>query len=89
MFRNHLPRCKSFVPRQVLTLETSSSYDDDGVLRVTEKLVDASNQCPISTEDYTLSQLLAAGVSLQVLPSVMDTVPTEAQINNIVDNLIN
>lgn len=87
MFRKHLPYVQDFVPSDVLDAIETTSYDKDGILRVSVNLVDASNQCLISTSEYTLSQLLAAGAPLQVLPAVMDSAPSDSQINNIVEHL--
>lgn len=63
---------------------------DDGVEKVSFVAVDNSevtSKIP-SADEYSLQNLLRAGVPIkQVNAAVLDFVPSEAQINNIVEHL--
>lgn len=89
MFRKNLPK-HLFSPRQqVLDVEFSQKYDKDGVLRPSQKVVDAADPLLPSTKDYTLEKLLAAGVNLSVVDcsNLVPTVPTEAQVDALVSKV--
>lgn len=87
MFRKNLPKYVG-VPRETIyDVSMSQSYDKDGVLRPSQKVVDASEPTLPTTQEYTLEKLLAAGVPLSVVDcsNLLAFVPTESQINDLVD----
>ena len=89
MFRKNLPK-HLFSPRQqVLDVELSQKYDKDGVLRPSQKVVDASDPLLPSTQDYTLEKLLAAGVNLSVVDctNLVPTVPSDEQVEALVSQV--
>ena len=89
MFRKNLPK-HLFSPRQkVLDVEFSQKYDKDGVLRPSQKVVDASDPLLPSTQDYTLEKLLAAGVNLSVVDctNLVPTVPSDSQVEALVSQV--
>lgn len=87
MFRKNLPKYFG-VPREpIYDVSMSQSYDKDGVLRPSLKVVDASVPLLPTTQEYTLEKLLAAGVSLSAIDctNLVASIPTESQINDLVD----
>nr|DAH89808.1 MAG TPA: hypothetical protein [Microviridae sp.] len=87
MFRKNFPKYVD-VPRETIyDVSMSQSYDKDGVLRPSQKVVDASLPTLPTTQEYTLEKLLAAGVPLSVVDcsNLVASSPTESQINDLVD----
>lgn len=87
MFRKNLPKYVD-VPRETIyDVSMSQSYDKDGVLRPSLKVVDASLPTLPTTQEYTLEKLLAAGVSLSVIDcsNLVASTLSDSQINDLVD----
>lgn len=87
MFRKNLPKYFSVPRSTIYDVSMSQSYDKDGVLRPSQKVVDASEPTLPTTQEYSLEKLLAAGVPLSVVDcsNLLASAPSESQINDLVD----
>ena len=76
-------------PCKVNTLQEKSSCREDGLQIVDVVSVDArSIDCVPSPSEYSLEKLQAAGVPLNTVnTTVLDSVPTEKQAENIINSL--
>lgn len=91
VFRNSFVRFgRSIVPHPIREKMFVPIVDKAGVDRFVLETQDVSCLSIPKPSEYTLEMLLAAGVPLnEVNPLVVDTVPTDVQISQNVDKVLN
>lgn len=88
VFRNFKPHC-SCMPHRILVDSVKDITDDRGVLHYVRVKQDVSEGNVPAPSEYKLETLLSAGIPLNAVSSLLvDNVPSDAQVNAIVDKVL-
>lgn len=88
-FRNFKPVKANVLPHKIYVPQVVETPQDDGSIKVTQKLVDASSFSLPSPKDYQLKNLQAAGVPITTLsPTILDTAPSMDYVSKVVDSIV-
>lgn len=88
-FRNFKPLKANVLPHKIYVSQVVETPQDDGSIKVTQKLVDASSFSLPSPKDYQLKNLQAAGVLITTIsPTILDNVPSLDYVSKVVDSIV-
>ena len=88
-FRNFKPLKANVLPHKIYVPQLVETPQDDGSIKVTQKLVDASSFALPSPEQYQLKDLQAAGVPITAIsPTILDSVPSLELVSKIVSSIV-
>lgn len=88
-FRNFKPLKANLLPHKIYVPQVVETPQEDGSIKVTQKLVDASSFSLPSPKDYQLKNLQAAGVPITTIsPTILDNVPSLDLVSKVVDSIV-
>lgn len=88
-FRNFKPIKANVLPHKIYVPQVVEIPQDDGSVKVTQKLVDASSFSLPSPDQYQLKNLQASGIPITTIsPTILDTVPSIDTISKVVDSIV-
>ena len=88
-FRNFKPVKANVLPHKIYVPQVVEPPQEDGSIKVSQKLVDASSFSLPSPKDYQLKNLLASGIPITTLsPTILDTVPSMDYVSKVVDSIV-
>lgn len=88
-FRNFKPVKANVLPHKIYVPQVVETPQDDGSIKVTQKLVDASSFSLPSPRDYQLKNLQAAGVPISTIsPTILDIAPSMDYVSKVVDSIV-
>lgn len=88
-FRNFKPFKANVLPRKIYVPQTVETPQEDGSIKVTQKLVDASSFSLPSPDQYQLKDLVAAGIPITTIsPTILDSSPSMEQVSKLVNSIV-
>lgn len=88
-FRNFKPIKANVLPHKIYVTQVVETPQDDGSIKVTQKLVDASSFSLPSPQQYQLKNLQAAGVPITTIsPTILDNVSSMDLVSKVVDSIV-
>lgn len=88
-FRNFKPFKANVIPYKIYVSQVVETPQEDGSIKVTQKLVDASSFCLPSPDQYQLKDLKAAGIPITTIsPTILDSVPSLEQVSTLVNSIV-
>ena len=88
-FRNFKPIKANVIPHKIYVSQVVETPQEDGSIKVTQKLVDASSFCLPSPDQYQLKNLQAAGIPVTTIsPTILDSVPSLERVSNLVTSIV-
>ncbi len=88
-FRNFKPIKANVIPHKIYVSQVVETPQEDGSIKVTQKLVDASSFCLPSPDQYQLKNLQAAGIPVTTIsPTILDSVPSLERVSNLVNSIV-
>lgn len=88
-FRNFKPLKANVLPHKIYVPQVVETPQEDGSIKVTQKLVDASSFCLPSPDQYQLKDLQAAGIPITTIsPTILDSVPSLEQVSTLVNSIV-
>lgn len=88
-FRNFKPLKANVLPHKIYVPQVVETPQDDGSIKVTQKLVDASSFPLPSPKQYQLKNLKASGISITTIsPTILDNVPSMDLVSKVVDSIV-
>lgn len=88
-FRNFKPLKANVLPHKIYVPQVVETPQDDGSIKVTQKLVDASSFSLPSPKDYQLKNLQVAGVPITTIsPTILDNPPSMDLVSKVVDSIV-
>lgn len=88
-FRNFKPLKANVLPHKIYVPQVVETPQDDGSIKVTQKLVDASSFSLPSPQQYQLKNLLASGIPItSISPTILDSVPSMDLVSKVVDSIV-
>ena len=88
-FRNFKPIKAYVLPHKIYVPQVVETPQEDGSIKVSQKLVDASSFSLPSPQQYQLKNLQAAGVPITTIsPTILDTVPSMDFVSKVVDSIV-
>lgn len=88
-FRNFKPLKANVLPHKIYVPQVVETPLEDGSIKVTQKLVDASSFVLPSPEQYQLKDLLAAGIPITTIsPTILDVAPSMEQVSKLVNSIV-
>lgn len=88
VFRNFKPHT-SCMPHKILVDSVKDIVDDKGISHYVKIKADVSEGSLPAPSEYKLETLLSAGIPLNVVSSlILDSKPSDAQVNAIVDKVL-
>lgn len=88
-FRNFKPLKANVLPHKIYVSQVVETPQDDGSIKVTQKLVDASSFSLPSPKDYQLKNLQASGIPITTIsPTILDHVPSLDLVSKVVDSIV-
>lgn len=88
-FRNFKPLMANVLPHKIYVPQVVETPQDDGSIKVTQKLVDASSFSLPSPKDYQLKNLQASGIPITTIsPTILDNVPSLDLVSKVVDSIV-
>lgn len=88
-FRNFKPIKANVLPHKIYVPQVVETPQEDGSIKVTQKLVDASSFALPSPNQYQLKDLQAAGIPITTIsPTILDTTPSMEQVSKFVNSIV-
>lgn len=88
-FRNFRPIKANVLPHKIYVPQVVETPQEDGSIKVTQKLVDASSFSLPSPKDYQLKNLQASGIPITTIsPTILDNVPSMDLVSKVVDSIV-
>jgi hypothetical protein len=88
-FRNFKPLKANVIPHKIYVSQVVETPQEDGSIKVTQKLVDASSFCLPSPDQYQLKNLQAAGIPITTIsPTILHSVPSLERVSNLVNSIV-
>lgn len=88
-FRNFKPLKANVLPHKIYVPQVVETPQDDGSIKVTQKLVDASSFSLPSPKDYQLKNLKASGIPITTIsPTILDNAPSLDLVSKVVDSIV-
>lgn len=88
-FRNFKPFKANVLPHKIYVSQVVETPQEDGSIKVTQKLVDASSFSLPSPDQYQLKDLLVAGVPITTIsPTILDVAPSLEQVSKLVNSIV-
>lgn len=88
-FRNFKPLKANVLPHKIYVPQVVETPQDDGSIKVTQKLVDASSFSLPSPVQYQLKNLQAAGIPITAIsPTILDNAPSMDLVSKVVDSIV-
>lgn len=88
-FRNFKPLKAYVLPHKIYVPQVVETPQEDGSIKVTQKLVDASSFSLPSPQQYQLKDLQAAGIPITTIsPTILDSVPSLEQVSKLVNSIV-
>lgn len=88
-FRNFKPLKANVLPHKIYVPQVVETPQDDGSIKVTQKLVDASSFSLPSPQQYQLKNLQSSGISITTIsPTILDSVPSMDLVSKVVDSIV-
>lgn len=88
-FRNFKPLKANVLPHKIYVPQVVETPQEDGSIKVTQKLVDASSFSLPSPEQYQLKDLKVAGIPITTIsPTILDVAPSLEQVSKLVNSIV-
>lgn len=88
-FRNFKPVKANLLPHKIYVPQLVETPQDDGSIKVTQKLVDASSFPLPSPLQYQLKNLQASGIPITTIsPTILDNAPSMDLVSKVVDSIV-
>jgi hypothetical protein len=88
-FRNFKPLKANVIPHKIYVSQVVETPQEDGSIKVTQKLVDASSFCLPSPDQFQLKNLQAAGIPITTIsPTILHSVPSLERVSNLVNSIV-
>lgn len=88
-FRNFKPLKANLLPHKIYVPQVVETPQDDGSIKVTQKLVDASSFSLPSPVQYQLKNLQASGIPITTIsPTILDNAPSMDLVSKVVDSIV-
>lgn len=88
-FRNFKPFKANVLPHKIYVSQVVETPQEDGSIKVTQKLVDASSFSLPSPDEYQLKDLQAAGIPITTIsPTILDVTPSLEQVSKLVNSIV-
>lgn len=88
-FRNFKPIKANVLPHKIYVPQIVETPQEDGSIKVTQKLVDASSFALPSPVQYQLKDLQAAGIPITTIsPTILDVAPSMEQVSKLVNSIV-
>lgn len=88
-FRNFKPFKANVLPHKIYVSQVVETPLDDGSIKVTQKLVDASSFALPSPVQYQLKDLKAAGIPITTIsPTILDIAPSMEKVSKLVNSIV-
>lgn len=88
-FRNFKPIKANVIPHKIYVSQVVETPQEDGSIKVTQKLVDATSFCLPSPDQYQLKNLQAAGIPITTIsPTILNSVPSLERVSNLVNSIV-
>lgn len=88
-FRNFKPFKANVLPHKIYVSQVVETPLDDGSIKVTQKLVDASSFALPSPAQYQLKDLMAAGIPITTIsPTILDIAPSMEKVSKLVNSIV-
>lgn len=89
VFRNFRPHTNVCLPHKIFVDSVKDITDDRGISHYVRVKSDVSQGSVPSPSEYKLETLLSAGIPLNAVSSlIVDSKPSDAQVNNIVGKVL-
>ena len=88
-FRNFKPLKVNVLPHKIYVPQVVETPQDDGSIKVTQKLVDASSFSLPSPQQYQLKNLQSSGIPITAIsPTILDNVSSMDLVSKVVDSIV-
>lgn len=88
-FRNFKPLKANVLPHRIYVPQVVETPQDDGSIKVSQKLVDASSFSLPSPVQYQLKNLKASGIPITTIsPTILDNAPSMDLVSKVVDSIV-